>query len=156
VKDLAEAIRQQRRREQLIFARWTLVMLHFEKALYENPDQDLNKLWWDDVQRYQLVQRPASRDEPDWAAKPHFTIAPVYYHNYMLGELFAAQLRHVLAQQAGHQGPAATLDFNGRKPFGEFLKTKVFRPGSLLPWPEFVRSVTGENLTSRYFAEEVR
>jgi peptidyl-dipeptidase A len=156
VKDLAEAIRQQRRREQLIFARWTLVMLHFEKALYENPDQDLNKLWWDDVQRYQLVQRPASRNEPDWAAKAHFTIAPVYYHNYMLGELFAAQLRHVLAQQAGHQGPATTLDFNGRKPFGEFLKTKVFRPGSLLPWPEFVRSVTGENLTSRYFAEEVR
>ena len=37
-----------------MFARWALVMLHFEKALYANPEQDLNKLWWDIVERYQL------------------------------------------------------------------------------------------------------
>jgi peptidyl-dipeptidase A len=27
------------------FARWVLVMYHFEKAVYADPDQDLNALW---------------------------------------------------------------------------------------------------------------
>jgi len=156
VGGLEEAIYEQRRREQLIFARWTLVMLHFEKALYENPDQDLNKLWWDYKGRFQLLHRAADRDQPDWAAKPHFTIAPVYYHNYMLGELFAAQVRHVLADLAGHQGPTSKLSFNGRKEFGTLLKQRVFRPGKRWPWPQFVQEVTGEELTPKYFAAEVR
>jgi peptidyl-dipeptidase A len=156
VGELEEAIYEQRRREQLIFARWTLVMLHFEKALYEHPDQDLNRLWWDHKERFQLLRRPSGRDLPDWAAKPHFTIAPVYYHNYMLGELFAAQMRHVLADSVGHRGPTATLSFNGRKQFGTLLKEKVFKPGNSWPWPEFVKRVTGEELTAKYFAAEVR
>jgi len=156
VGELEEAIYEQRRREQLIFARWTLVMLHFEKALYENPDQDLNKLWWDYKGRFQLLRRAADRDQPDWAAKPHFTIAPVYYHNYMLGELFAAQVRHVLADLAGHQGPTSKLSFNGRKEFGTLLTQRVFKPGKRWPWPVFVKEVTGEELTPKYFAAEVR
>ncbi|MBN1908317.1 MAG: M2 family metallopeptidase [Pirellulales bacterium] len=151
------AILDQRRREQLIFARWTLVMLYFEKDLYENPDRkDLNPLWWSYVERFQLVARPPQRDEPDWAAKPHFTCAPVYYHNYMLGELFAAQLRRTLADQVGHQGPTSTLSFVNQKKFGQFLMEKVFKPGSEKPWPEFVRDVTGEPLSPKCFAEEVR
>jgi len=156
VDGLAEAIYEQRRREQLIFARWTMVMLNFEKALYEDPDRDLNALWWDYVERFQMLNRPADRDQPDWAAKPHFTIAPVYYHNYMLGELFAAQLRSELAELAGHEGPTAELSFNGRKEFGDFLKRKVFAPGSTRPWPEFVRRATGNPLSAKNFAAEVR
>jgi len=155
-KELAGAILDQRRREQLIFARWTMVMLHFEKSLYENPEQDLNTLWWDYKERYQQLTRPADRNQPDWAAKPHFTIAPVYYHNYMLGELFAAQLRHTLAGLAGHKGPTAELSFNGRKEFGDFLKRKVFQPGNSMPWPKFVEKAAGEPLTARYFAAEVK
>jgi len=153
---LADAILDQRRREQLIFARWTMVMLHFEKSLYEDPDQDLNTLWWDYKERFQQLTRPADRDEPDWAAKPHFTIAPVYYHNYMLGELFAAQLRHTLAGLAGHEGPTAELSFNSRKEFGDFLKRKVFQPGDTMPWPKFVEKAAGEPLTARYYAAEVK
>lgn len=156
VNKLADAIQEQRRREQLIFTRWTLVMLHMEKSLYENPDQDLASLWWDYKERFQMLQRPGGTLNPDWAAKPHFTIAPVYYHNYQLGELYAAQLRHVLADLAGHQGPPSELSFNGRKDFGEYLTKRVFRPGRRLPWPEFVQESTGEPLTAKYFAAEVR
>jgi len=155
VNEVARAILEQRRREQLIFARWTLVMLHFEKAFYENPDRELNSLWWDTKERFQQLHRPAERNLPDWAAKPHFTVAPVYYHNYMLGELFAAQLRHVFSELAGHEGPTSELSFVGRKEFGDFLKQKVFKPGTVAPWPRFVRRATGEPLTAKYFAAEV-
>ncbi|OHB70621.1 MAG: hypothetical protein A2V70_07010, partial [Planctomycetes bacterium RBG_13_63_9] len=64
VGEVEQAILEQRRREQLIFARWSMVMLHFEKGLYENPDQDLNKLWWECAQRYQGLKRPPERDQP--------------------------------------------------------------------------------------------
>lgn len=156
INEAEDAILEQRRREQLIFARWTLVMLYFEQAFYENPDRDLNTLWWDLVERYQMLKRPEGRHAADWAAKIHFTIAPVYYHNYMLGELFAAQLRFTLVKLANHQGPAATLDYGKHKDFGDFFKNKIFKPASVQPWPEFVKSACGEPLTAKYFAEELK
>lgn len=156
VKPAEGNILEQRRREQLIFARWGLVMLNFEKALYENPDQDLNKLWYDYVERFQSLTRPKDRNLADWAAKPHFTIAPVYYHNYILGELFAAQLRATLVKLANHQGPTFTLNYGAHKEFGDFLKKKVFEPGASYAWPEFVKNATGEPLTAQYFAGELK
>lgn len=150
------AILEQRRREQLIFARWTLVMLHFEKALYENPDQDLNVLWWDLVERFQMMKRPQGRNAADWAAKIHFAMAPVYYHNYMLGELFAAQLRAKLVSIANHQGPAYTLDYSANPEFGKFFINNIFKPGAQFPWPIFVEKATGEPLTAKYFANELK
>lgn len=155
VAEVSHPIFEQRQREQLIFCRWTLVMLHFEKSLYENPDQDLNTLWWDLVERFQYLTRPTDRNEPDWAAKPHIALYPVYYHNYQLGELFAAQLRSKLAQIAGHDGSTSSLSFNGRKEFGDFLRNEIFKPGSNMPWPEFVLETTGSELSARFFAAEL-
>ncbi|MCP5047759.1 MAG: M2 family metallopeptidase [bacterium] len=156
VGQLEGAILEQRRSEQLIFARWTLVMLNFERALYEDPGQDLNTLWWDMVERYQMLNRPVGRDAADWAAKPHFTIAPVYYHNYMLGEIFAAQLRNTLVGLVGHKGPVHRLDYSVHKGFGDYFKEKIFKPCSRVPWPEFIKNATGEPLTSTYFAKELK
>jgi len=147
-------ILEQRQLEQLIFARWAMVMLHFEKALYENPDQDLNKLWWDLVERLQMVKRPAGRNAPDWASKPHFTIAPVYYHNYALGELFAAQLRAAIAKNLKHAGPVTAMSWK-RKEIGQWLVKSVFAPGMTRPWPSFVEQVTGEKLSAAAFSAEV-
>ena len=157
VEEVAEAILEQRRREQLIFARWTMVMLHFEKALYEDPEQDLNKLWWDYVARYQQLTPPGGPRRTGLGGQaPLYDRAGVFTTITLMGEVFAAQLRHVLAELAGHQGPTSELSFNGRKDFGEYLKEKAFEPGNVLPWPRFVRRATGEKLTAKYFAEEVR
>ncbi len=146
VRPLRKVIIEQRRRQQLVFARWTLVMLHFEKALYENPDQDLNTLWWTLVERYQKVPRPEGRNAPDWASKPHITSSPVYYHNYQMGELFASQIRATLVQEAGGLNPK----------LGSTLGERVFRPGMRQPWPIFVREATSHDLTARHFASELK
>ena len=45
------------------------VMLRFERAMYENPDQDLNDKWWSLVEKYQLIRRPPARNAPDYASK---------------------------------------------------------------------------------------
>src|SRR5205823_6568184 len=68
------------------------VMTHFERGLYAQPDGDHDDRWWDLVERFQLVQRPDGRHAPDWAAKIHIAAAPVYYHNYLFGEMIASQL----------------------------------------------------------------
>ena len=44
------------RNRLLIFSRWCQVMFRFEKGLYGNPDQDLNRLWWDLVEKYQEIE----------------------------------------------------------------------------------------------------
>jgi peptidyl-dipeptidase A len=156
IKKLKKAIFQQRKREQLIFTRWTLVMLNFEKALYDNPTQDLNKLWWDMVEKFQMVKRPKNRNSADWAAKPHFTIAPVYYHNYMMGELFAAQMRSSLSKIAKHEGSTANLDFKNRKEFGQYFINKIFKPGMNKIWSQLVKDSTGSELSAKAFAKEIK
>lgn len=98
------------RNQLLIFSRWCQVMLRFEKSMYENPDQDLNKLWWDLVEKYQQVRRPDGRNSPDYGSKIHIVSAPVYYHNYMMGQLFAS-----IQRRAGSRLPALSgLVFSGK------------------------------------------
>ena len=43
-------------------------------------------------------------NEPDYAAKIHIVTTPVYYHNYMLGEMFASQVHHALIRAGGSAG----------------------------------------------------
>jgi peptidyl-dipeptidase A len=140
--------------KQLIFARWAMVMVHFEKALYADPDQDLNILWWDTVEKFQLVKRPEGRDKPDWAAKIHFAIAPCYYHNYMLGELLASQLHHKIVFDVLGLNSDRDVSYVNKPEVGTFLKEEVFGPGAIYPWNEMIERATGEPLTARYFVEQ--
>src|SRR5437016_179303 len=80
------------RSEMLIFLRWAITLVRFERELYRNSGQNLNSLWWKCVERVQKVTPPSNRDQPDWASKIHLASSPVYYQNYVLGELMASQL----------------------------------------------------------------
>ncbi|GBD36370.1 hypothetical protein HRbin36_01493 [bacterium HR36] len=135
----------------LIFSRWCQVMLRFEKEMYARPDQDLNKLWWDLVEKYQLVRRPDGRNAPDYASKIHIVSAPCYYHNYMLGEMFACQVHHTIAREVLHTTPDKALYVN-RKEVGNFLKEKIFGAGRSLTWQELTRFATGQDLSPKAFA----
>jgi len=140
--------------KQIIFARWAMVMYSFEKQLYANPEQDLNGLWWATVKKYQFIEKPKGRDEPDWAAKIHFAIAPCYYHNYMLGELLASQLHNKLASDILKVDPDKDIGYVGQKKAGAFLAKNIFEAGSVHHWNEMIRRATGEELTAKYFVKQ--
>ena len=144
------------RNELLIFSRWCQVMLRFEKGMYEKPDQDLNKLWWDLVEKYQLVKRPKDRNAPDYGSKIHICSAPVYYHNYMMGQLFASQVHHAIARDVYAGAKPTGVLYNDNPKVGEFMRKKVFEKGRLLSWDELTKYATGENLNPKAFAEDFR
>jgi peptidyl-dipeptidase A len=155
-KDFGATAAKMRRNQLLIFSRWCQVMLRFEKSMYENPEQDLNKLWWDLVEKYQHVKRPAGRNAPDYVSKIHIVSAPVYYHNYMMGELFACQLHHTIVREVLKENDPDTAIYVGNKEVGQFMKKKVFEPGRTLPWNGLTKFATGKELEAKAFAQDFR
>lgn len=148
-KKIADDCRKSLRLEMLVFSRWAQVMYRFEKSMYENPDQDLNKLWWDTVEKYQMMPKPEGRDMPDWATKIHVALYPCYYHNYLLGYLLSSQwLAYIQTNIAGGES------FTGNKAIGDYFRDKVFLPGARYYWNDMIERSTGEKLTAKYYAAQ--
>jgi peptidyl-dipeptidase A len=148
---VARAVRQQ----LLVQSRWEMVMVHMERALYRDPGQDLRALWWELVERFQWVKRPEGRDAPDWAAKIHFSVAPVYYHNYQLGEMLASQLQDHMLRRVLGGGPDAWARYVRSRDVGAYLEREFYAPGKRFDWRELTRRATGRPLESRPFVDEL-
>ena len=138
-RQLTPQLVAQERSALLAFIRWSLTIVNFERAFYTDPGQDLNRLWWDLEERYQQVPRPEGRDAPDWASKVHVATAPVYYHKYLLGRMFAAQLTDRVDRRFGGW-------WHGRQRSGGYVRSELFAPGATYPWSELVKRVTGRPL----------
>jgi peptidyl-dipeptidase A len=137
------------RLQMIVFSRWAQVMYRFEKSMYENPDQDLNQLWWNMVEKYQMLAKPEGRNKPDWATKIHIALYPCYYHNYLLGELLASQWYSYI-----NANITKNPSFVGDKAVGDYLKKKVFMPGARYYWNDMIEKSTGEKLTAKYYAKQ--
>ncbi len=152
VDDTEGIIKKILRLRQIVFSRWAQVMFRFERELYKNPDQDLNKVWWNLVKKYQLIN--FCRDKADWASKIHIISSPVYYHNYMLGELLASQFHNYIIKNV--ISDSKNDSYFGDVKVGQYFKEKVFGAGTRYRWDEMIRRATGEDLTAKYFIEEFK
>ena len=81
---------------------------------------------------------------PTGPPKIHLAAAPVYYQNYLYGELFASQLDATLA--------ARTDGLVDQRAAGELLRSDVFAPGASLRWDDLVTRATGEPLSATHLA----
>jgi peptidyl-dipeptidase A len=131
----------------LLFTRWVLVMTGFERKLYADPESDLDTAWWELVSEYQRVTPPDGRRAPDWAAKIHVAVAPVYYHTYLYGSIVALQLADALRSASG-----GIVD---RPDSGRLLAERLFAPGLAVRWDRLVEDVTGTPLSVDSLAREV-
>lgn len=149
VDGIGGALRSANAAASLLFARWGLVMSYFERDLYADPEGDLDARWYELVERFQLVPPPPEGlvRPGAWAAKIHLAVAPVYYHNYLLGEMLASQLRTTAEREC--------RGFVGDRSAGEFLVERVFRSGSLLPWDALIEEATGNALSAADFSRYV-
>jgi peptidyl-dipeptidase A len=134
------------RSEMLIFLRWAITLIRFERELYRNPGTQLSHLWWEYVERFQKVTPPENRDRADWASKIHLASSPVYYQNYVLGELMASQLLRYI-----HRDVAQTDGYVGHGDIGAYLVEKIFKPGSRYDWNSMLKRATGQELSADHF-----
>ncbi|WP_077618435.1 M3 family metallopeptidase [Litchfieldia sinesaloumensis] len=146
VSELKPAMDKMLTRQMVVAARWIITFAFFERELYENPHQDLNKLWWDLVKKIQCMNPPEDTSHPDWASKMHFSLAPVSYQNYLLGELMASQLHHFIDKYVSN-------DLYHPK-VGDYLKNEFFNSGATLQSNEKIKSATGEYLNPVYFVRQ--
>lgn len=130
----------------IIFARWVMVVVNFERFMYEDPERDLDTLWWDLVEKYQFLKRPEDRTMPDWATKNHIALAPAYYQNYLIGDMMGAQWRHWVEAHLGK--------LIGNKAAGDFFREKVFGLGATLPWNDGLEAATDEKLNLQYYVDK--
>ena len=130
--------------QSLLFTRWGLAVVHFERALYADPEGDLDARWWELVERFQLVNPPPGRSQPDWAAKIHIAAAPVYYQNYLLGEMLASQLEATCETECG--------GLVGNEAAGRLLAERIYSKGNSMRWDELIHHATGSRLEARHFA----
>ncbi|MDQ0255145.1 peptidyl-dipeptidase A [Evansella vedderi] len=146
VQELTPKLEKALQRQMLIAGRWIMTFVFFERELYENPDQDLNKLWWKIVEDVQFVHPPENQNYPHWAAKIHFCIAPVYYQNYLLGELTASQLDQYMKKHVSEETYTPEI--------GAFLNKEYFFHGASYHWNDKIEKVTGEKLNPEHFVNQ--
>ena len=115
------------RSEMLIFLRWAITLVRFERELYRDSGQDLNRLWWEYVERFQKITPPPNREKADWASKTHLSTSPAYYQNYVLGELMASQLL-----DAHTRGSREVRKLRGKSGSGPILGRESIQTGGSL------------------------
>jgi peptidyl-dipeptidase A len=123
------------RRNLHVFVAWVQVMARFERALYADPTADLNAVWWGLVERYQRLARPPGERRHEWATKMHLVVAPVYYHNYLLGEICASQLAATTANAE--------------------IRSRFLAPGRSLRWDALIEHATGAPLDVAAFVADL-
>ena len=130
------ALRAARAAELLVFTRWVLVMNAFERALYADPDGDLDATWWELVARYQLrhaAGRPArtrlGREDP------HRGRARLLPHVSLRRDRRPAAEAGARGVRRRHRRPA-----RGR---GPRCSEKLFSPGESVRWDHLVEHGLG-------------
>jgi peptidyl-dipeptidase A len=143
--NLASRYLESRREQDVIYLRSQLVRLLFEFEAYNNPNRDLNQLYWDLFERYMYL--PRHENVKPWAAVIHYTTHPVYLQNYLYADMIASQTLAYVREQYGE--PVDNTAFHS------FLNQNYFRFGSRYPWQELLERGTGQELSPDAYEERL-
>lgn len=154
--------------DRLFFARWVLVLAHFERAIYRDDHPDLQELYWDTVRRFQGFSPPPGQERRvDYLSKHHLITHPAGYPHYLLGACFASQLSRRLSALQGRETDPLDMDLLGRASLlglpttdslslGAFLRG-VFARGADCDDPfEYAAEVCGQPFSTTAWEEDLR
>jgi peptidyl-dipeptidase A len=124
---------------RLFFIRKLLRNIQFEKRLYENPDQDLNLLWWELNKKYLYFDAQPENRLPEWMTSQHIIHISGMNVSYLYALAFAAQLEAFFPDS----------DISA-------IKSKVMKWGDIKPWYELLQDATGEPMNIKYLINSYR
>jgi peptidyl-dipeptidase A len=152
IRGLDKAMPTELRYQRIIEGRWRLVLIHFERGLYRDPDQNQQGRWWDLVERFQLLRRPVGReDKADWVLHPTLFLNPVQSHNYIMAEWHASQFALAMKRQLGMEDPILWMD-DAR--IGEWFKEHIFKHGAHWEYNELMSNATGKSSRPDDFGDQ--
>ena len=138
----------QKRKEEIVsFVPEYLCYINFEKEMYNNPDQDLPKLWFKLNEKYNNIN-PPDKFNNEWATIPHFLSHPAYLQNYIRAEIMAAQIYKAVTDKFG---PMTT-----NPKTRDFLRAKMFRHGGALSEDDIMKKLTGSITKPNAFCEQIQ
>lgn len=149
---VAMICRQFRQVDQLYNIRKRMVLSEFEREIYASPDQDLDLLWHNLNWKYLGINYPKEKGTCFWATTKYFSNLTCYIQNYIVADVFAAQLKHAVYEKVLKE---RSLPLQNNKVAGKYLVDNLFKYGDLLPWEILVVRATGEPLNSSYFVKEL-
>ncbi len=142
---------------QLMLGRMGISTYHFERALYQNPDQNLDSLWRELGERYQDLPVThttiCKNNENDWSTRWHILIYPCQYLHYVLGSAVACQLNLYICDSILNTSDYWNPNYMSNEEIGEFFKNKIFWEGDAYPWYEILERATGKPFSWHGFAQ---
>ena len=133
---LANRHLKSKKEEDIIYLRSTLARLEFELLAYENPNRDLNSLYWDLAEKY--LRLPRHENLKPWANIIHYVTHPVYLDNYLMADIISAQTHDYLLEHYG-----SVVDKPSTR---AFLVQNYLRFGARYDWHELLDRGTEEPL----------
>ncbi len=124
----------------------------FDQALYRNKLEnidDIHQLLWQ-TNIAVLGEQPYA-DIPLWASTIHYTTHPIYFHNYLLGDLTCDIVEHVFLEREG-----VTDVIDRPELFGRFVLDEVIGASGKYPFPELFSRISGEDLSLRLLSSRLR
>lgn len=116
----------------------------WEYAAYDDPDADQDAALAACEARFLGVAADAS---PRWASSPFLASYPIYWQNYILADVIAAQTHAALRRL---HPPAI-----GSPAAFEHLRAHYWAPGAAIPWREKVEKATGRLLDAADLVTEL-
>ncbi len=135
------------RKSEAKFINRSMLIINFEKQMYENPEQDLKQLWHDLRVKY----TGANEDEElnnEWATIPHYLSHPAYYQNYFRADLIKAQMYKSMRADLGNitENPKTAA----------YLNDKLFKYGTSMEESELIELFTGSKLSSEALCDSLK
>lgn len=144
--DVLEEFKNTFKKDEANFIAHSQVIINFEKEMYENPEQDLKKLWHDLKVKYQLRSENEEYDN-GWASIPHYISHPAYYQNYFRATLIKAQIYNHLLDKLGN------ITENSKT--AKFLDENLFKYGVSMEESELIERLTGKKLSADDFVKSI-
>lgn len=144
--DVLEKFKKEHKKTEAKFINRSMLIIEFEKRMYENPQQNLPQLWHDLKCKYTGANKEEELNN-EWATIPHYLSHPAYYQNYFRANLMKAQMYKFLKNKLGN------ITENNKT--AEYLNNNLFKYGISKEENELIEMFTKEPLSSKALCESL-
>lgn len=140
--DVLEKFKETHKEDEASFVAKSLLIIDFEREIYNNPEQNPAELWQNLNKKY--LNRKNKPDN-EWATIPHYLSHPAYYQNYFRANLMKVQIYNYLKSVLGNitENPKSS----------EFMDKNIFACGASVEEYDLIKQLTGKDFSADDFVE---